>query len=525
MADHYRWYPSTEDSVVPWNARYSFPSQANKTTKITPRIPPKNGAEFSPGNFIRLEFPAQGYVNPANTTISFDVGLINAGTPTAGSGFRFQNNIQSIFRRVRLMYGSTPIEDIIDYNQIVRNLTEWAGPNQAGIDGFSVAEGIGGVTAGSGFKVVTGPTYSTVPYPLINVRQNLIQGIDNTTGSTIKYVPALDDSVSPYRTWRRYQVALNLGLFQQEKLIPTKWMASQLAIEIELEQPAYCIFDTSSLATTSAASATYKVKNVNLIPEILEFDASYDAAFLEGLRNGGVPIAFSTWHTFTYATGNGANINLSVQERSRSVKALFAVQRKPPVMTLDSGATLASSAGQISSYQWRIGGRYFPASPVQCSVDGVPQGAESYTELQKALRTRGDYRLSPPVDIRRWVTMFHSASSPGDAVRHSAGADVDYGCSEGAPSTDDDGHVGYNELTEPPSGQAGALGSACFTAAISLESSNGMHISGLNAEEQSDISFNALYTAAQTAENTISIYSYFDAMLILRENNVIELIQ
>lgn len=35
---------------------------------MTPRIPPKNGSTFTPGQVIRLEFPAQGYVNPLNTT-------------------------------------------------------------------------------------------------------------------------------------------------------------------------------------------------------------------------------------------------------------------------------------------------------------------------------------------------------------------------------------------------------------------------------------------------------------------------
>jgi hypothetical protein len=34
--------------------------QANKAIKMTPRIPPKNQGTFSPGNVIRLEFPAQG---------------------------------------------------------------------------------------------------------------------------------------------------------------------------------------------------------------------------------------------------------------------------------------------------------------------------------------------------------------------------------------------------------------------------------------------------------------------------------
>lgn len=60
MASHFKWYPSSEEVVVPWNARYSFPSQATKAIKITPRIPPKNGSVFRAGNPIRVEFPAQG---------------------------------------------------------------------------------------------------------------------------------------------------------------------------------------------------------------------------------------------------------------------------------------------------------------------------------------------------------------------------------------------------------------------------------------------------------------------------------
>jgi hypothetical protein len=59
MASHFKWYPSSSEVTVPWNARYSFPSQANKAVKMTPRIPPKNAADFGPGGQIRLEFPAQ----------------------------------------------------------------------------------------------------------------------------------------------------------------------------------------------------------------------------------------------------------------------------------------------------------------------------------------------------------------------------------------------------------------------------------------------------------------------------------
>lgn len=299
MASHYKWYPGSEEVVVPWNARYSFPSQANKAIKMTPRIPPKNGSTFTPGQVIRVEFPAQGYVNPANTTLEFDVYLQGwSGGAAAGHEItRFQNNIQSIFNRVRLLYGATPLEDMINYNVIVRALTEWTGTGQQGLmDQSTVADGIGGITYGCGANSFVG---------MVNTRKQLIQGIDNSTpgaaanftggtgGGAIpnNYVPS-GVSAPPSGTSycsRRYQVSFALGLFTQDKLIPTKFMASQLAIELSLENADACIFtQPGAVATGSSLAPTYAVANINLIPEILEFDASYDAMFLRGLREGGV---------------------------------------------------------------------------------------------------------------------------------------------------------------------------------------------------------------------------------------------
>jgi len=63
---------------------------------MTPRIPPKNGGTFTPGQVIRLEFPAQGYVSPGNTTLSFDATIVygNILDADVGSQVRFQNNVR-----------------------------------------------------------------------------------------------------------------------------------------------------------------------------------------------------------------------------------------------------------------------------------------------------------------------------------------------------------------------------------------------------------------------------------------------
>lgn len=413
MASHYKWYPAESEVVVPFNARYAFPSQANKAMKMTPRIPPKNASEFSPGNVIRLEFPAQGYVNPGKTTLEFDVVMEYDALDQETSYLRFQNNIQSIFNRVRLLYGATPIEDIPYYNVIVRKLTEWT--TSSALDQTSINEGIGGVVIGAlGIDSDTNPQVTLTQGSMVplNARQKYIHGIDFTmsanltagppatvlaysaggsgkvpnsadgasAGSSLDPISGFTGSLHPNvkkgNPIRRYQVQLMLGIFNQEKLIPTKFMASQLAIEITLESATACMYYQPSIQASNnigtfttygkpqTTAPTYRVKNVNLIPEILEFDASYDESFLMGLQTGGVPIKFSTWNNYRFSNTGVSSINLQIQERSRSVKAIFAMLRRdPPTIQSDSGASffntasVADGASTFQEYQFRIGGR------------------------------------------------------------------------------------------------------------------------------------------------------------------------
>jgi hypothetical protein len=581
MASHFKWYPSETEVVVPFNARYSFPSQANKAVKMTPRISPKTGFDYIEGGTIRLEFPAQGYVNPANTTIAFDVELTDWTTP-GGSITRFQNNIQSLFSRVRLLYGSTPIEDIINYNQIVRCLTEWTGTTQIGtMDQSSISDGIGGVVLGSeGYQdLLSTDQRARVTYRqgLVNIRQAYIQGIDNSRntstditatanystvdtmtcrllkGNGLGPIPNKTNASGPITTVRRYQVNLALGMFTQEKLIPTKFMASQLAIEITLEKNEACIFTQKHAGTAGASDTTgtppkYRIFNVSLIPEILEFDASYDAMFLKGLQEGGVPIKFSSWHTFMFNTAGSNTLNLQIQERSRSVKALFAIQRRAPYsMETDSGAMLfcsypsaresdpANYQNTLQSYQFRIGGRYFPAAPVQTSLSSGSKisngGAEAFVELQKALNIVGDYRLSTGANAAKWaLSPFRETLRVGNFPTIYSESDYAFSMTD----IHDSGNPFCTKITYPgsaassvstdPSCFSGNFGSQVFCMAVDLETSNGVEISGLNAEEQSDISLIATYADAQNEKFNLEVYCYYDAMIILRENNVLDLI-
>lgn len=169
------------------------------------------------------------------------------------------------------------------------------------MDQSTICEGVGGVTWGADGDGKPG---------LVNVRQKYIQGtcfnellIGTATaitagrgyGASPNYEQGNGTGTLTNSTLRRYQIQLATGLFTQEKLIPTKFMASQLAIEITLEQARQCIFQNVDTRGPehSGFEPTYFVTDINLIPEVLEFDGSYGKFFSNCRRY--VPTRSSVW--------------------------------------------------------------------------------------------------------------------------------------------------------------------------------------------------------------------------------------
>lgn len=177
--------------------------------------------------------------------------------------------------------------------------------------------------------------------------------------------------------------------------------------------------------------------------------------------------------------------------------------------------------------------RYFPAAPVQLSTTIGSYvsngGAEAFVELQKALNIVGDYRLSTATNALKWAVPPATATiTIGAGGLATSLAELDYDTVVTQYSAK--GHPTYAAVTSPAGSTdgnafAGNVGSNCYVSAISLETSNGLEISGLNAEEQSDIAFLGNWARPQSATFVLEVYSYYDAMIILRENNVLELIQ
>jgi hypothetical protein len=176
--------------------------------------------------------------------------------------------------------------------------------------------------------------------------------------------------------------------------------------------------------------------------------------------------------------------------------------------------------------------RYFPSQPVQCAttVGGTVSngGCEAFIELQKALNTLGDYRLSAPVNNLRWA-MNPGTTSAANQAGHSLLPEFDFDYSlvsfkwSGSPLITQVASAGVSTdtlTTNTATQRSGDCGSGCFSMAIDLETSNGLEISGLNAEEQSDISLIARFSSTQSSGFLFDVFTYIDSMIVLRENNV-----
>lgn len=554
-------FHSRVNDVIPWQAKYPFPSQATKIHKQTTKFPPKNGGTFgSPGNgkVIRIEFPNDSYLNMLNSTLLFDLrvnasiagtykkssvgtltvaagvstlsadaqdqailadiehywrgGYIEILNNTTGNpnkrqgkvyqikeytlatgvlklsdatleegaynvmvhqGIRFQNGgVHEIIKHIRIMYGGLVLEEIRDYNGLARILVD------------------AGTTPG--FKSSSGRLLGGTSQGAFRTEQS-----SNDAIVTSDYEQAIRGQLEMLSDTHRYAIQPFSGLLSCKKLIPLKWMAAQFVMEITLADAADCLIASSCVPMASASSLFYEVTNVNYLAELMDFDSTFDTAFFMGLKTNGVPLKFSSWHTHSFNI-TGQTLTAQIMERARSVKSAFArikdttvslytdtnrgyfdinVAPTDPTGTQVAGVQIrpGGSACPVKQFQFRIGGKYYPAQPVDCDYGAT----EAYVEFLKTMDAIGDYTFWNDMSANQWYGAY--AFTGGDK----------------------------------------------FTIATEFEHADVFPdtISGLNAEEQSDMALMVTWNGdGSVSKKVLQIYVAYDALIVVRDGNVVNLI-
>lgn len=508
-------------STVPLSSEYVFPSQSTRCFKSTVKYVPKDNVSFYSsglsGQTIKFILPASGYLNPCETTLNFNV-QVAAGTSAASGtlNLALQDNIQSIFRRVRILYGSLVLEDIQDYATLSRIITYCTTPPRGIRNGVGMFEGVG----------------------RFNRRLNYHRLPATTAGNT----PVAS-------TVRRYSIQLYAGLFMQRKLIPLKWMSSQLQIEIELAPANECIELLQPVSGVTVTSAEIRVSQVEFLAQILEFDTKFDEGVFEALQYG-LPIQFQSWH-LTYQQLYNTQNNLQIQERARSVRGALAVilddnlrtsyQRDWHTFMASGGAlqtsgltdiftgapttpmTMPLATTCVESFQFRIGGRYFPAQPVlvtgngsltnsyDVAVNNPSPAAEAWFELQKLFNnldfkaTMGEFE-EPVLLSGTTLPGYLNGVGARDYTMFSPNAGV-Y-----TPAFEVNGTVGRCDFSNR------------FIMAGDFATDRGDVISGLNAEENTDLQLSIKFLNGPISGKYCRIAIWYDAVIIVTRDSGLSLI-
>lgn len=186
----------------------------------------------------------------------------------------------------------------------------------------------------------------------------------------------------------------------------------------------------------------------------------------------------------------------------------FVQSSSPTALNITTVGKLSTYFGHLTEYQYRIGGKYWPNTPVQCGYATSNGAAAAYIELAKAFNFIGDSTMMTGINPARWCQPTYTGGS----------MEVINNCMDWRANTSDGNTTTTRDATD-------FFGPSAFIIAASLETSAGGEISGLNGEEQNDIQLNIKYSTAQDPAANFHTFVQCDNLLVLRENNLVELIK
>lgn len=523
--------------IVPWNANYVFPSQATKIHKHLIKLPPKNGGEFTQQQTMRIELPADNYLNTLNSTLQFDLTttaanatadltLATTAAPKGGNLLTFNSTTAPALGSVVVFKDAQGVNQARIVTASSATTATLDAPVGAGTSisaGFTAAKVYKPMKlAGSAHELFSRIriTYGTLVLEDLQEYDTLsrmmltggaARGYYNSSGSILDstssggwsdgkgltpgaYYSGEVQAILAAHSKRTYCLNMLSGILSLRKLLPIKWMGGTVAIELTLSSDAKAYI-------SETLSPAMKLDNINYEAELIEYDSTFDAGIYQGLSTMGIPLKFASWHYHSFAV-TGGNQQYQIHERARSCKMVMAVVKDGNAgnYKTDSqwfyhdlakypdanGVQTGTDGSIIQTYQFRIGGEYQPSQPVRC----IQGGAEAYQELQKCYDTLGDFRADANISQHEW-------SAQGDLT------------------------------DQTKCGVPGGIGNK-FVMSASLECTDldPEQISGINAEEQNDIALimQAAGGPVAAGPKTLMAFVAYDSLLIVQTDSRVALI-
>ena len=248
--------------------------------------------------------------------------------------------IASCFHRIRILSGSTVLEDLLDYPTLYRLATE--------------------MTSSSDHR---------------DHSHLLLEGVGDAKNEDHKRIRRSNNSGKIFVT------RLLSGILQSGKYLPLHLMGA-LTIEI------YMARNTEALLSSCKAdglaeypAAKYEISDVFAECQFVKFSDDYEQSMLQHVQTNGLQIHFSSFdqHSRNLNSFSSGNVDVQFSQRSTSLKGCLSVFRDADAIN-DIRQEISFPAHHVVQWQYRVGSTYYPSQPVEIKANS---GALSFMEAQK----------------------------------------------------------------------------------------------------------------------------------------------
>ena len=381
--------------MLPKNLQYMNKVESASARQYTATVQPENGTgNYQPNTKCRINIPCSPntVLVASESYFKFDIGGITSGGTNAVPYVRLDKcGAHGCIQRVRVVHGSTEIQDLDNYGAIVAEMMAL----QQTSDGFSGKQNVMCGTAPGAF--INGNTTETL---LTTVGERL-----NQTYATLPV-----NTTIPNRTY-----ALNLmsyvGSLSGGKYIPLfELTSSPLSLEVTFVSSALKFL----CVQTALANNNFVISNVEFVGTFIELSDEAIARIRE--NQGGQPLQYVIQNysnvntSATLYSASSTSLNLPVSARYASLKSLFCIPRRY-ADGLETFFPYSSTHFNINQWRVKIGNQSLPMKAPNSIV-------EHYSELLKSIGSLSDINHEPSIN---WYN-YNAISPVPNAETATAGA-------------------------------------------------------------------------------------------------------
>lgn len=340
-------------SIVPNSLKFTSAKRGIGARRVPVKLRSEQQSYASNNNkLIRILFPNNCLYDTRNGYLTFTLAV----STTGGTYKRVHTGIFSIFNRLRVVSGSTEVEDLRDYNRIYSALWQMINPPD-------VTTAIGDEVMGFG----------------TTVQRNALGAVSTD-----------------------YACPLFSGMLNTE-LLPFDNLSGNFYLDLYLEDGTACI-------ETDGTIPIITISNILFHVERLELEDSYRNFIKNYVFTNGLEIGFHTWERYINSLTAGTQQNLTINHKSSSMNGMLnflinSAEINNPLIN-DRFITWTRSPGgasDLTTSSLIINGATFPDEPIDCLSTRSIEPFQMYCRWIMKWKLNGFLAIAPPIENASFI--------------------------------------------------------------------------------------------------------------------------